>query len=114
MFRAASAGPAKAVTANRLDDGLVVFLGAEGAWVKDFAAAELFQDGPELEAALAYGKAQHDARVVVEPYAIDVDDASGRYLPTRIRERIRALGPTVDYGAAENERLRGPLPQAAE
>jgi hypothetical protein len=75
--------------------------------VRDFAEAELFEDGPELEAALARGKADEAARMVVDAYAIDVDAGSGRYLPTRIRERIRALGPTVDYGAAENARLAG-------
>lgn len=107
MFRAASSGPAKAITANRLGDGRVVFLGANGVWETDFAEANLYADGAELDAALDYAKAQHDARVVVEPYALDVSTVDGKPAPTRLRERIRVLGPSVDYGEAEIARLEG-------
>ena len=105
MFREASAGPAKVITANRLSDGLVVFLNEAGGWPLAIAEARLLEDGPELDAALAYAKAQHDARVVVEPYAIDVELKDGVPEPVRLRERIRAEGPTVDYGDAERARL---------
>ena len=47
-----------------------------------------------------------DARIVVEPYPIDIVDVGGRPVPARIRERIRAEGPTVVYGDAEYEKLR--------
>ena len=69
MFKAAKAGPRKAITANRLDDGLVVFLDETGDWPLRSTSAHLFNDGPELDAATAYAKAQHDARIIVEPYA---------------------------------------------
>jgi hypothetical protein len=115
MFKAAKAGPRKAITGNRLDDGRVVFLDEDGGWAHDFAAALLVSDGPELDQATAYAQSQHDARIVVEPYAIDVAVVDGRPTPTRIRERIRAEGPTVIYGEAEYAALNRPrVAQAAE
>jgi hypothetical protein len=105
MFKAASAGPKKAITGNRLGDGLVVFLDDKGGWSLSIADARLVADGPELDAATAYAKAQHDARIVVEPYPIDVEVIDGKPVPVRIRERIRAEGPTVPYGEAEYRKL---------
>lgn len=101
MFRAASEGTRKVITANRLADGLVVFLDAKGGWPLDLGQARILADDEELAGAEAYAKRQHDERIVVEPYAIDVELVDGRPVPTRLRERIRALGPTVAYGAAE-------------
>lgn len=107
MFKAAKAGPKKAITANRLSDGLVVFLDDAGAWSVAIADARLLSDGPDLDAANAYAKSQHDARIVVEPYPIDVEIVDGRPVPVRLRERIRAEGPTVVYGDAERAKLAG-------
>ena len=101
MFRAASDGPRKVVTGNRLGDGLVVFLTDDGGWSTDIAASRILATPDEVKEAEAYGKAQHDAQIVVEPYVIDVDVAEGVPTPMRLRERIRAEGPTVDYGDAE-------------
>ena len=112
MFNAAKAGPQKAITANRLDDGRVVFLDDVGGWVATLVEARLLSDGPELDKASAYAKAQHDARVVVEPYPIDIVIVDGLPVPARIRERIRAQGPTVRYGDAEYSALS--RPHAAE
>ena len=101
MFKAAQSGSAKAITANRLDNGLVVFLDADGGWTLDIAEARIVTD-EELDEALAYGQAQHDARIVIEPYAIDVEMTDGVPVPSRLRERIRAeKGPTIAYGEEE-------------
>jgi hypothetical protein len=82
----------KALTANRLIDGEVVFWKA-GEWVERFADAELFaDDDPAGEAAEAHGKNQ--PTIVVEPYLIDLVDSEGLWAPVSYRERIRALGPT--------------------
>jgi sulfite reductase (NADPH) hemoprotein beta-component len=90
----------KLITANSLGDGLVVFLTPDGGWSRDIAEARVI--GPaEIDAALAYGKAQHDARIVVEPYEIETTVEDGIPVPVRLRERIRAVGPTVAYGEAE-------------
>lgn len=90
----------KIITANNLGDGLVVFLTAGGGWSTALADARVV--GPaDLAEATAYAKSQHDARIVVEPYEIDVTVADGVATPVRLRERIRAVGPTVAYGEAE-------------
>jgi hypothetical protein len=82
----------KALTANRLLDGEVVFW-RQGQWVDQFADAQLFpDDDPSSEAAEAHGKSQ--PTVVVEPYLIDLIESQGLWAPTSYRERIRALGPT--------------------
>ena len=82
----------KALTANRLSDGDVVFW-SSGQWVERFADAQLFADddaaGPDAEAA---GKAQ--STVVIDVYLIDLIESEGFWAPLSYRERIRALGPT--------------------
>jgi Protein of unknown function (DUF2849) len=107
MFKEAKAGPRKAITANRLSDGLVVFLSESGTWSLSVDAAALLTDGPELEKALAYGKAQQDLRIIVDPYAIDMEIVGDKSQPARLRERIRAMGPTIAYGDAERAKLGG-------
>ena len=111
MFKAAKEGPAKVITANDLGDGLVVFLDADGGWTHLIANARVLHDGTELAEAEAYGKQQHDARIVVEPYPIDVAvGADGVPVPVRMREKIRAdRGPTIVYGHDEVAKLTAPL-----
>lgn len=101
MFREARSGPQKAVTANRLSDGIVVFLAEKGRWSQSLSDARLIAEGADLDDALAYGKAQQQARIIVDSYAIDVDVVDGKPRAARLRERIRAQGPTVPYGEAE-------------
>ncbi len=87
----------KALTANRLDDGEVVFWNA-GHWVERFSGAQLFDaDEPALE---AEGHAKADITHLVDPYLIDVVEAPGGVAPLSYRERLRALGPTnrLDHG----------------
>ena len=82
----------KAITANRLIDGEVVFWKA-GQWVERFADADLFEgDDPAGEAAEAHAKNQ--PTLVVEPYLIDLMESEGLWAPVSYRERIRALGPS--------------------
>lgn len=79
----------KALTANRLVDGEVVYWNA-GAWKTRFREAELFGEDSLAEAAVL--KAQQPT-VVVEPYLIDVEAVEDGYAPVAFRERVRALGP---------------------
>ena len=102
MFKAAKEGPAKVITANDLRDGLVVFLDHDGGWTHAIAQARVVEDGIDLEQATAYAQGQHDARIVVEPYPVDVTVTGGVPVPVRLRERIRAeRGPTIVYGEDE-------------
>jgi len=105
MYRAAVAGTPKVVTANRLIDGLVVFVADGPRWVTDIKDATVFEDGPKLDEAMAFGAAEVANRKIVDPYTIDIVVVDGGPVPERLRERIRAIGPSVDYGAKERERL---------
>ena len=96
----------KALTANRLIDGEVVFW-ANGVWVEQFAKAELFYDSAAQEAAVALAKTEFTT--VVEPYLFDVAEQGGIFVPVSYRERLRALGPTdprqAGAGWARDRRL---------
>lgn len=82
----------KALTANRLSDGDVVFWNG-GLWVERFADAELWaDDDPAAAQAEAEGRAQ--PTVVIDAYLIDLVESEGVWAPLSYRERIRALGPT--------------------
>jgi hypothetical protein len=81
----------KALTANRLIDGDVVFW-KSGQWVEGFGDADLFDDPAAAEA--AEGQAKSQATVVIDPYLIDLMESDGLWAPLSYRERIRALGPT--------------------
>lgn len=107
MFRAAVAGPQKVITANRLLDGLVIFIGENRSWVTDIAEALTFSDGPDLEAGIAFGAESVAARMLIDPYPVDVTIENGVPVPVRLREAIRAKGPTVVYGDEERKKLGG-------
>ena len=107
MFKAAVAGPRKVITANRLSDGLVIFIGPDRTWVTDIADALTFADGPELDEGTAFGKEGVVGDFLIDPYPIDVTVTDGVPVATRLREAIRAKGPTVVYGDAERAKLAG-------
>ncbi|HEY1928010.1 MAG TPA: DUF2849 domain-containing protein [Caulobacteraceae bacterium] len=87
----------KALTANRLADGEVVFWSGE-RWIARFGLARLFDDDQVAEAAEAHAKTQ--ITELVDPYLIEVSAVDGGFAPVSYRERIRALGPTnkPDHG----------------
>ncbi len=95
------------ITANSLKDGRVVFQTA-GGWTLDIDRAELLETKDAIEAALARAAKDAAENRVVDPYAIEVTRDGARLVPVRLRERIRAAGPTtgnskVKDGAARNE-----------
>lgn len=91
----------KVVTANRLSDGAVVFLTPAAVWSKDIDSAVMAVE-PQAAAALGeHGKRAEAANHVTGSYVIDVERLNGRILPVHIRERIRALGPTVGNSLKE-------------
>ena len=91
---------AQVVTANRLTDGVVVFVGPEGQWVERLDEAVLWSEAASIAGALERAKADERANIVVEPYAIEVRETSRGVQPAHLREVIRAAGPTVhpDHG----------------
>ncbi len=90
----------KVATANRLSDGAVVFLTRAAKWSEYIDNAVVAVE-PQAAAALGeHGKQAEAANHVTGSYVIDVERRDGRVLPLQIRERIRALGPTVGDFAA--------------
>lgn len=83
------------ITASRLSDGTVVFLGQDRAWVERLAEAAVFNSVETSADALAAAGRDEQANVVLDIYAIDVADQGGTVKPVKLREAIRAQGPTV-------------------
>jgi len=77
-----------AMTANRLDDGRVVYLASDSAWVEDIRRAALFDDEDSALSAVA------DTSNVVGLYSIELEDQAPAG-SKRLRERIRRDGPTT-------------------
>ncbi|MFK7897606.1 MAG: DUF2849 domain-containing protein [Myxococcota bacterium] len=87
------------VIASRLTDGIVVFLKSAGSaveWATRFEDAEVAADDARANELLTLGEADATAsNSVVEPYLIDVEEQGGQLRPTKYREVIRCLGPTI-------------------
>jgi hypothetical protein len=83
------------ITANRLDDGRVVYLDAQGGWTADFRRGLVLEDAAARKTALEQGEASARANVAVDPYSIELEMRAGHLAPRTLRERIRAEGPTV-------------------
>ncbi|MEK9753350.1 MAG: DUF2849 domain-containing protein [Rhodospirillaceae bacterium] len=83
-----------AITANDLRNGLVVYLSEAGDWTETLADARLVA-AAGVEAAL--GDAGHAAAAgrIVGAYEIAVERSGEGVRPLRLRERIRAFGPST-------------------
>ena len=92
---------AQIVIASDLASGRVVFLaGAPEAgavvWGPLIGDAEVAGDDARANELLALAEADASARhAVVDPYLIDVREEGGALRPTKYREAIRCLGPTI-------------------
>ena len=73
------------VTANRLNDGFVVFLTVNDRWTENIAGAKTF-DATAMDAlppSVLNG--------VIDPYTIEVNPSG---VPVKFREQLRAFGPS--------------------
>ena len=82
------------LTANTLNRGEVVYFNAEHGWVADMDSAEILAD-ENARAALNAADEWVKRREVVNPYLFAVRVENGRATPVKIRETIRAAGPTI-------------------
>lgn len=82
----------KAVTANRLADGRVVYWTRGGHWAERLADAAFFSDAAEADEAATRARAR--ITEVADAYLIEAD-ASGAAGRAALRETIRASGPTT-------------------
>lgn len=84
----------KVLTANRLTDGIAVWLGANGRWLEQIDHALIARHPEAVEALEQAGQSAFNDNLVVDIAVIDVDEVDGEIYPLRLRERIRASGPT--------------------
>jgi Protein of unknown function (DUF2849) len=83
------------IIANRLRDGVVVFLAPGESWDPSIAAGAVIDNDADAARLLGVAK-QHEGQCkVIDPVLIDVELQDGKPRPTAIREAIRAFGPTV-------------------
>lgn len=83
------------ITANRLDDGSVVYFQSEGQWTIDIQQAARINDA-ELEAHLLEAKKDSKARLVIGIYNFLVAIENGKVLLLSEKEKIRSLHkPTI-------------------
>ena len=83
------------LTANRLGDGIVVFLDFEGAWSETIAEAVIARSPDEIRALQDRGTYDAAHNLVVEPYLVEVRETARGLVPIRYRERVRVTGPSV-------------------
>ena len=83
------------LTANRLQDGIVVYLAADGRWIESIEGALVARSPDEAHALQEQGARDAALNLVVEPYLAEVADAGGRPVPARMRERVRVEGPSI-------------------
>lgn len=97
----------KILTANRLTDGEAVWLCSDHSWTENIAAAEIARD-PAIEEKLERaGVAALLKNEVIDVNLIDIEIVDGSIRPVRLRERIRASGPSnrTDLGKQASGRL---------
>ena len=83
------------LTASLLRGGTVVFLARNGRWSDAIDQAAVAREPVAVEALEQRGRGAEAANVVTGAYLIDVERRDSRVVPLHIRERIRALGPSV-------------------
>ncbi|HET9572660.1 MAG TPA: DUF2849 domain-containing protein [Methyloceanibacter sp.] len=83
------------VTANRLTDGIVVYLAPDGSWVEDIARARIASTDNETKALEDVAAKDVKARKVVAVYPMEVALVDGAVDPLSVREKIRASHRTT-------------------
>ena len=83
------------VTANRLRDGIVVYLASDGSWTEEIGRARIAETEDEVAALEAQAAEAVKARVVVAVYPMEVALNDGVPVATSVRERIRASHRTT-------------------
>ncbi|MFZ2018596.1 MAG: DUF2849 domain-containing protein [Methyloceanibacter sp.] len=83
------------VTANRLTDGIVVYLAPDGGWVEDIARARIASTENETKTLEDEAAKDVKARKVVAVYPMEVALVDGAVDPLSVREKIRAAHRTT-------------------
>ncbi|WP_142781704.1 DUF2849 domain-containing protein [Agrobacterium sp. T29] len=105
--------PQSVITANRLTDGVVIWLGAAETWIEQLDDAMILDD--EFVPTAIERLQQRDPNVAVDIRAIPVDSVNNLPVPQARRERLRGIGPSVrpDLGDTPSDQrwAIAPLPE---
>ncbi len=85
----------KVLTANRLLDGAAVWLGANGEWLERIDHALVARHQEAADALEEIGRTAFAGNLVLDVNLIDVEEIDHRLVPVRMREKIRATGPSI-------------------
>ena len=83
------------VTANRLTDGIVVYLAPDGSWTEEIDRARLAENEEEIKVLEEEADRDVKARKVVAVYPMEVAVKDGVVDPLSVREKIRASHRTT-------------------
>ena len=83
------------ITANRLTDGIVVYLASDGEWTEQIAEARLADTDEEIKALEVEAEKAVQERLVISVYPMPVVLNDGAVDPLSVRERIRAAHRTT-------------------
>jgi hypothetical protein len=93
-------------TANRLRDGMVLWLTKDARWSETVADARIYE-GAAIEEGRAAALEWERRQEVVGSYPVDVAVTEAGPAPLSVRERVRAQGgPSTQYGLAERAAMR--------
>lgn len=87
------------ISGNRLRHGRVVWLTAAQTWSARLNEAAVLKTAAHAEAAMAQAGLDRRELAVVDVHVVDVVAGPGQVSPVTYRERIRAFGPTIAFGA---------------
>ena len=88
---------AQVLTANRLTDGIAVWYDRDGKWNEWIGRSVVASTKEEAESLEAIGKKAYANNEVLDVNLVEVEELEGQIRPLRLRERIRAEGPTIEY-----------------
>ena len=83
------------ITANRLTDGIVVYLAADGGWTEDIGRARFAETEEQTSALEAQANQAVKDRIVLAMYPMPVEIKDGAVDALSVRERIRAAHRTT-------------------
>ena len=85
------------LTANRLTDGIAVWYDRDSKWNEWIGRSIVANTKEEAERLEAVGKKSYADNEVLDVNLVAVEEIEGQIRPLRLRERIRAEGPTIEY-----------------
>ncbi len=83
------------ITANRLTDGIIVYLASDGEWTEQIADARVADTDEEIKVLEAEAEKAVRERLVISVYPMAVALEDGAVDPLSVRERIRAAHRTT-------------------